>query len=62
MFVGLSHVLHGAGTCIYNTGSFVGKMLVSIDSVNDYIDIQVIGLREQLQENPIFHGKISGFL
>ena len=24
--------------------------------------IQLIGLRERLQENPIFHGKIYGFL
>ena len=32
------------------------------DGENGTLIYQLIGLREKLQENPLFHGKIYGFL
>ena len=49
-------LLQGCDRC---QGKILGTWVEqSLESTN----LQLIGLREKLQENPIFHGKIYGFL
>ena len=43
-------------------GSELGVSINIYIPIYIYIHIQWIGLRENLQESPIFHGKIYGFL